>query len=157
MAMTADAHKLRSPVVVAVIGIALVAALTLSATASGGTALRAKKAIKGSLTLKVEDGGFGDGHVSGRIETKKICAAFRQIRVKLLNPPRGYRQPEPTYGEPNRKHYTALLGIPSEPDTYRFRARAKKTRVARGLRRAKCAKLTSPVVEVTVTPPPEEL
>jgi hypothetical protein len=115
-----------------------------------------KAAINGSLTLEVEDGGFGDGLASGRIDTKKICAAFRQIRVKLLNPPRGYRQPEPTYGEPNRKHYTAVLGIPSEPGAYRFRARAKKTRVARGLRRAKCAKITSPVVEVTVSPTPAE-
>jgi hypothetical protein len=128
----------------------------LSAPTSSGTTLRAKNAIRGSLTLKVKDGGEGDGFASGRIDTKKICGAFRQIRVKLLDPPRGYRQAEPTYGEPNRKHYTATMWIPREPGTYRFRAVAKKTRVARGLRRAKCAKLTSPVAEVTVDPPPPE-
>jgi hypothetical protein len=135
---------------------ALVATLVLSGSASGGTAVAAKRAIKGSLTLKLEDGGFGDGAASGRINTKGICAHFRPIRIKLLNPPPRYRQAEPTYGEPNRKHYTALVGIPSEPGTYRFRARAKKTRVARGLRRAKCAELTSPDVEVTVDPAPAE-
>ncbi|MGH2989648.1 MAG: hypothetical protein ACRDMA_07260 [Solirubrobacterales bacterium] len=152
--MAENTRRLGSPLVVAAAGIALVAALALSAPASGGTARVAKKAIKGSLTLKVQDGGFGDGFASGRIDTKKICAAFRQIRVKLLDPPRRYRQPEPTYGEPNRKHYTATMGIPSEPGSYRFRAHAKKTRVARGLRRAKCAEMTSPVVEVTVTATP---
>lgn len=152
--MAGKTRRLSSQLVVVVAGTALVATLALSAPASSGTTLEARKAIKGSLTLKIEDGGFGDGLASGRIDAKKICAAFRQIRVKLLNPPHGYRQPEPTYGEPNRKHYTAVVGIPREPGGYQFRARAKKTRVARGLRRAKCAEMTSPVVEVTVTATP---
>jgi hypothetical protein len=153
--MAGNKRRLSSSPVVVVAGIALVAALTLSAPASSETTVQASRAIKGSLTLKVKGGEFGDAVASGKIDTKKICAAFRQIRVKLLDPPGGYRQPEPTYGEPNRKHYTAVLGIPSEPGIYRFRARARKTRVARGLRRAKCAELTSPVVEVTVTATPE--
>jgi hypothetical protein len=153
--MAGNKRRLSSSPVVVVAGIALVAALALSAPASSETTVQASRTIKGSLTLKVKGGEFGDAVAAGKIDTKKICAAFRQIRVKLLNPPRGYRQPEPTYGEPNRKHYTAVLGIPSEPGIYRFRARARKTRVARGLRRAKCAELTSPVVEVTVTATPE--
>jgi hypothetical protein len=150
--MTGKRSRRSFPLLVAATGVALVVTLALSAPAVGGATVEARKAaIKGSLTLKLSDSGFGDGSASGRIDTKGICAHFRAIRIKLLNPPPRYRQAEPTYGEPNRKHYTALVGIPSEPDTYRFRAVAKKTRVARGLRRAKCAKLKSPVVEVTVT------
>lgn len=42
--------------------------------------------------------------------------------------------------------------IPSEAGVYSFKAIAKKTRVARGLKRAKCAKMKSPVFSFTVTP-----
>lgn len=48
----------------------------------------------------------GNGVASGAIDTKKICGAFRAIRVKLLNPPPDYYQPSREYGTPNGKHYS---------------------------------------------------
>ncbi len=121
--------------------------------AFGASGAPATKAIKGSITLKVGEPEFGAAEVSGRLKTKLICADFRKFRIKLLDPPPGYVQLSPIYGNRD-KTYGDVVNVPSEPGVYSFQARAKKTRVARGLKRARCAKLKSPVVSVTVTPEP---
>jgi hypothetical protein len=130
--------------------------ICLAAVALGALAAPANALIKGSLTLKVS-GTPSDaaGSASGKIDTKKICGAFREIKLKLLNPPKGYPQPSSEYGTPNGKRYSISFLVPFEPGTYEFRAIAKRTRVARGLKRAKCAKMKSPVVELVVEPPIE--
>jgi hypothetical protein len=118
-------------VILAVLALALAAA---PASAPG------KKAIKGELTLQMGEPDFFGASASGKIKTKKICADLRAVRVRLLNPPPGWQQAGRTYGNRD-KTYSELIPVPDEPGTYMFQARAKKTRVARGLRRAKCAKL----------------
>jgi hypothetical protein len=133
--------------------LAPILAIMLLALAFGAPAAPAKKAIKGSITLKMGEPDFFGAEASGKIKTKKICADLRAVRVKLLHPPDGYRQSGPIYGNRD-KTYGEVVPVPDEPGTYSFRAKAKKTRVARGLKRAKCAKLKSPVVSVTVTPEP---
>ena len=128
-------------------------AVLVLALAAAPAAAPGKKAIKGELTLEMGQPDFFGASASGKIKTKKICADLRAVRVKLLDPPPGYQQAGRIYGNRD-KTYSDLVPVPDEPGTYAFRARAKKTRVARGLKRAKCAKLVSPVVSVTVTPEP---
>jgi hypothetical protein len=142
--------------------VAVAIAVCTLAFAIGASAAPAKKAIKGEITLKVgepESPSAGltgvSAEVSGKLKTKLICADFRQFRVKLLDPPPGYVQLGPLYGNRD-KSYGDVVDVPSEPGVYSFQARAKKTKVARGLKRAKCAKIKSPVVSVTVTPEPIE-
>jgi hypothetical protein len=130
-----------------------VIAVCMLAFALAAAAAPAKKAIKGELTLHVGEPDFGLAEVSGKLKTKKICADLRQLRVKLLDPPPGYVQHSPIYGNRD-KTYGDVVNVPSKPGVYSFQARAKKTKVARGLKRAKCAKLRSPVVDVTVVPGP---
>jgi hypothetical protein len=137
--------------IITAITVCALSACALTASISNGAA---KHAIKGELTLKVGEADFGLAEVSGKIKTKKICADLRAIRVKLLDPPPGYRQLGAIYGT-QTKDYGDVVNVPTEPGTYSFQASARKTRVARGLKRAKCAKLKSPVVDVPVAPQTE--
>lgn len=135
----------RFVVIFAVVALVLLAAAPAAAPG---------KAIKGALTLQMGEPDFLGVSASGRINTKRICGDRRAVSVELLNPPPGYRQAEPTYGNRD-KTYSHNVPVPDAPGTYTFQALAKKTRVARGLKRARCANLRSPVVSVTVLPRPQ--
>src|SRR5262249_6954567 len=134
-----------------------IVAIMLLALAYGAPAAPAKGAIGGEITLKVSEPDFSGGNqccglaeVSGKLQTKKICADFRRFRIKLLDAPSDYIQHGALYGNRDKTHGDAapLRGAPAP---YSSKARAKKTRVARGLKRAKGAEIESPGVSITVT------
>jgi hypothetical protein len=91
---------------------------------------------------------------NGRLHTPIICADFRAVRFKILNPPSGRPRftPSPAYGDRDKTYSGGFLP-PRTPGTYRYQAIAPRAHRARGLQRAVCAELRGPVRTVVVPPP----
>jgi hypothetical protein len=135
--------------------VASVAPVAGAARSDGGSARSA--AIGGSLSMRLSYDNDSLGAIgvlaSGRLNTPIICADFRTVRFKLLNPPSGRPRfmPSQAYGERD-KTYSGSFFPPRTPGTYRFQAIAQGGRRARGLKRAYCKQLRSPVRTVVVAP-----
>lgn len=116
----------------------------------------ARKALGGKLTMKLLYPRSRDVTVigviaNGKLKTRRICADFREVRFRLLNPRSGRPRftPSPAYGDRDKTYSGGFLP-PRVPGVYRYRAVAPRARRAIGLKRATCKRLVSPVRTVVV-------
>lgn len=116
----------------------------------------ARKAVGGKLTMKLLYPKSRDVTVTGviangKVKTKRICADFREVRFRLLNPASGAARftRSPAYGDRDKTYSGGFLP-PRAAGVYRYKAVAPRARRAVGLKRAVCKKLTSPGRTVVV-------